>query len=204
MANTDKGYTQISNRVLDELIQLRLSGTHVSVVLYVLRKTLGWNKPSDRISVSLMAKTLRITRRWCSGVVGDLEKMGILFVAETKSGAIRTMQIRDPENWDKPENYYSHENKTSHGNKTSHPPEKKSSQGWEEKFSGGGNKTSQEPEKKSSHTKYNINTLTKNTITKDRETSPTEDDDDFEGYTGEELLRMWREEQARERENGTV
>ena len=52
----DKGYMKFRNDIADALIRQGLPGAYMSVVLYVLRKTAGWDKPSDRISVSKMAK----------------------------------------------------------------------------------------------------------------------------------------------------
>ena len=135
-------YTKFSNDALRALCQLRLSGGHMAVFLYILRHTVGCQKGKDGLSVSRMAKEIGYSRKWMLGGVGDLESMGILSVVRRKSGSISSFELRDPEYWDepleplpqwlvdeKPVNSGSHVNSTS--------------QGCELQFTGGVNSTSQ-------------------------------------------------------------
>lgn len=138
----DTKYTKFSNEALKALCQLRLSGGHMAVFLYILRHTIGCQKEKDNLSISRMARETGYSRKWMIGVVGDLESMGILKVARRKSGSISSLELRDPEYWDEPlyplPQWLVDEqpvNSTSHVNYTS--------QGCELQFTGGVNNTSQ-------------------------------------------------------------
>ena len=54
MANPQKenGYTPIANDIMDALVGIRIPGEARQMLDFVLRKTYGWGKPSDNISVS--------------------------------------------------------------------------------------------------------------------------------------------------------
>jgi phage replication O-like protein O len=54
MANPQKenGYTVIANEILEALMRIRLSGEEWKCLLVILRKTYGWNKKEDKISLS--------------------------------------------------------------------------------------------------------------------------------------------------------
>ena len=79
-------YTKFPNDILNALISSRLSALRFAIILYIVRKTNGWSKPSDAISVSKMAKEIGYSRRKVVGAVSDLEKMGILSVERNGSG----------------------------------------------------------------------------------------------------------------------
>lgn len=49
--NTEK-FTQIPNHVLEALAMIRIPGEPRQILDVILRKTLGWHKISDRISLS--------------------------------------------------------------------------------------------------------------------------------------------------------
>lgn len=65
MANPqlEDGYTKISNELLDALYRVKLSPYEMRVALYVIRKTYGYNKKSDTISLSQFEKDIGIDRR---------------------------------------------------------------------------------------------------------------------------------------------
>lgn len=56
MADCDDGYTRIANDLLDALLAADLSKHQYKVALAVVRKTYGFNKKSDRITNSQIAK----------------------------------------------------------------------------------------------------------------------------------------------------
>lgn len=178
----DKGFTKIPNDIMDALIGSGLSGAQIRVVLYIIRKTYGWEKNYDRISITKMAKELRISKRWCIGIVDDLRKSGII-VAE--DGGVRrayNMRISDPDDWDKVVNETSPDEAGIKVNKTS--PD------LEQNFTRRMNKTSPDLVKYSSPPKER-KTLLKDTIKESDSTPSSEtDDDDDEGYTVEEYYRM--------------
>lgn len=105
--NTDKKkkFTKFPNDILDRLLSYGLNNTQLLIVLYVIRKTYGWNKPyGDKIAIKKMAKDINKSRVFTKKAVQDLEKMGILERyfdgKETRTG-IKMMRISNPDNWDK-------------------------------------------------------------------------------------------------------
>ena len=57
MANPQKenGFTPIANEIVEKFCRYRLSGEEWLVLWVILRKTYGWNKPEDNISLSQFA-----------------------------------------------------------------------------------------------------------------------------------------------------
>ena len=58
MANpqTENGYAKVTNELLEALSRINLSSYETRVLFCVIRKTYGWNKKDDYISVSQIAK----------------------------------------------------------------------------------------------------------------------------------------------------
>ena len=54
MANPQKenGYTAIANEILEKLIKIRMTASEKDVLFFILRKTYGWGKKEDRISLT--------------------------------------------------------------------------------------------------------------------------------------------------------
>jgi phage replication O-like protein O len=65
MANpqTEDGFTKIANELLDAMCQLRLSGTEYQVLMFIIRKTYGWNKKADWISGSQIVTATNLSKR---------------------------------------------------------------------------------------------------------------------------------------------
>jgi phage replication O-like protein O len=80
MANPQRenGYTPIANEILDELIKAGLSGRQLSVILLLLRKTYGFNKKQDSISLSQFVKLTRIPKSTLCRILNSLQLVSIL------------------------------------------------------------------------------------------------------------------------------
>jgi len=102
VANTDKkeGFTKIPNDILDAIIRQKLSATQERALLYIIRKTYGYNKDDDRISIKRMAEETGYSRRAMIGAVHDLYKMGIVQMGSIRSGTPTYMSVRSPSFWD--------------------------------------------------------------------------------------------------------
>ena len=184
----DKGYTQFPNEIFDAILSCGLSRTQLIVLLYIIRKTNGWNKPEDQISISRMARDIGRgkSRRWVSGAVNDLEKMGII-VSHGGNGKAKYFSIRPTGEWDEPVS-----------NMTQVPESKLTQVGCVETDTGGESELTQVPESKLTqvpvskltHTKDNINTI-KNNNTKDKDPDPFFEDDE-EGLEGDALMEAAR------------
>ena len=102
MGHTGKqeGFTKVPNELYDRILSQRLSISQEMALLYVIRKTYGFNKVEDKISISMMAKEMGFCRRAMVNAVHDLQKMGILKCGDTKSGRPTYMMVREPKYWD--------------------------------------------------------------------------------------------------------
>jgi phage replication O-like protein O len=88
MANPQKenGYTPIANEIMDALIAFRLSGQELRITLLIIRKTYGFNKKEDPISLSQMIRATGLCKIRCSQVINRLELMKIVTVTENING----------------------------------------------------------------------------------------------------------------------
>lgn len=73
---------QVPNAVIDELMA-ELSGAELKVYLLVLRKTKGWNKETDAISVSQFMESCNLSNRKVIDACNKLVELGLL---EQKTG----------------------------------------------------------------------------------------------------------------------
>lgn len=55
-------YTRIVNKIIDELIRMPLLGSELAICLFVIRKTYGFNKKEDAISLSQFQKGIGRSR----------------------------------------------------------------------------------------------------------------------------------------------
>jgi len=55
-AQLEDGYTRIANEIVEKLSLLSLTGGELRIMLTVMRKTYGWRKKKDRISLSQFEK----------------------------------------------------------------------------------------------------------------------------------------------------
>jgi len=58
----ENGYTGIANEILESLVMTRLLGSEFQIVLCIIRKTYGFQKKEDRISLSQFQKDTKISR----------------------------------------------------------------------------------------------------------------------------------------------
>lgn len=68
----ENGYTKIANELLDVVLRTTLPGRHVRVWLFVLRKTYGYGKKKDRISLSQFTKATYLSRSAVCQIINDL------------------------------------------------------------------------------------------------------------------------------------
>ncbi|MFH1699223.1 MAG: replication protein [Candidatus Zixiibacteriota bacterium] len=80
-------YTQVPDDLFDELMS-ELSGSELKVLLYVVRRTFGWKKDSDKISLSQMANG--ITKK-----DGTMLDSGTGLSKQAVSRAVRSLVSRE-------------------------------------------------------------------------------------------------------------
>lgn len=64
MANvqTENGFTKIANEILEQMVKLRIPPSEKDILLCVIRKTYGWGKKQDRISLTQFEKETELSR----------------------------------------------------------------------------------------------------------------------------------------------
>lgn len=71
-ADLDDGYTKIANLLLEALAMARLSSTQKGICLFLMRRTYGWGKAEDAISLSDFATACGTSPGYISRQIKDL------------------------------------------------------------------------------------------------------------------------------------
>ena len=119
MGNTDKQFVRYPTEICEALCIYHLSPIQSNIVNYIIRKTYGWNKTKDYISVSMMAKEMGKDRSTVSKAVNGLRKKGIIGSGEERRGRAFMMWINPPDAWEKPVTLLPHVTKSPHVGKSS-------------------------------------------------------------------------------------
>lgn len=102
MANPQlkNGFTQLANEILEVLARTNLSGQEFRIILAIVRKTYGFKKKSDFISISQFKKLTGInsTAR-VSQLTNSLEKKNMLVINRTSGGTKKYMINKDYTEW---------------------------------------------------------------------------------------------------------
>jgi len=76
----EEGYTQIANELMEALARIKLTPIENQVLMFVIRKTYGWKKKADNISISQIVEGTGASRRMVIYAVQNLESKKILLV----------------------------------------------------------------------------------------------------------------------------
>ncbi|MCX5804304.1 MAG: replication protein [Proteobacteria bacterium] len=96
----ENGYTSLSNELFDKLISINISGQELRAAMFVIRKTYGFNKKDDYISLSQFCKAMNIKKIRASQVVNSLQLRKILTVKENINGLTKMYRFnKDYEQW---------------------------------------------------------------------------------------------------------
>lgn len=93
-----ESFVKIPTEILEALYALDLKRSHMKVLIYISRKTFGWRKTSDRISVNSMAANIGLTKRSVIMAINELEAAQIISV-ERAAGRPSRMEIRPAKDW---------------------------------------------------------------------------------------------------------
>lgn len=97
----EKGYCRVPNLLLDALSLVRLNGTQLSVYLYVMRRTIGWNHEYDAIPLSDIAAACRISRKNASRQISCLVDKKMIRRLECRNQVTNLYGlVTDPTEWD--------------------------------------------------------------------------------------------------------
>ena len=78
----ENGYTKIANSIMDALVKIRVPGEARQVLDAILRKTYGWNKITDQISLSQFVEMTGLKKEHICRSINKLVLMNII----TKKG----------------------------------------------------------------------------------------------------------------------
>lgn len=78
MLQKEDGHTAINNEVLEQLVKQCLLGSEYQVIFLVLRKTWGWHKTEDIISLTQFELGTGLTRPTITKTIKNLVSMNIL------------------------------------------------------------------------------------------------------------------------------
>jgi len=102
MANPqlENGHTRIANEILDALIAANLSGHEFRIALLIIRKTYGFQKCEDTVSLSQMMKATGFKKIRCSQVINKLQLQNIVTVTENCNGLYKKYKFnKDLDVW---------------------------------------------------------------------------------------------------------
>ncbi len=92
---TENGYTKIANELLEQLVKTAILGSEYQIVFFIIRKTYGFNKKEDRISLTQFQKNTNLSRATIVKGLKNLVLMNLLVKT-----AIPTYKLnKDWETW---------------------------------------------------------------------------------------------------------
>ena len=94
-------FVEFPRDLYDALLEQRLSITQERAFLYIIRKTYGFHKTEDKISISRMAEETGFSRRAMINAVQDLTKMGMVKCGTKTKGQPTYMHVLPPSYWDR-------------------------------------------------------------------------------------------------------
>ncbi|EKM0362194.1 replication protein [Cronobacter turicensis] len=78
VADLNDGYARLSNMLLAEYAGADLTKRQFKVLLAILRKTYGWNKPMDRVTDAQIAEIAKLPVKRCNEAKLELVRMGVI------------------------------------------------------------------------------------------------------------------------------
>lgn len=102
MANpqVEDGNTRIANDLLEAISRLEVPGAETRVLLVVARKTYGWQKKEDNISLSQFSKETNMTRTRIIRAIKNLVRYGVLgSITGDTSTSSKYWIIKDYDKW---------------------------------------------------------------------------------------------------------
>lgn len=74
-------FTRIPNHIIDQILSLNNKG-EIKAILAILRKTIGFNKLSEELSLSQLSQLAGITKKTASAAVKRLADMGLISISD--------------------------------------------------------------------------------------------------------------------------
>jgi phage replication O-like protein O len=88
-AQLEDGYTRIANEILEKIITYDLSGQELRLIIFIFRKTYGFSKCEDFLSLSQMMEATGLSKTRCSQVINKLQLRNSVTVTENRNGLVK-------------------------------------------------------------------------------------------------------------------
>jgi len=98
---TENGWTKIADEILEALAQVQISGHEWRLVMGLLRKTYGFGKKSDDISLTQWEKLTGLERRRVNEGLKRLERRGIIIIVRHGTGRGHTSTYSFQKDYDR-------------------------------------------------------------------------------------------------------
>ena len=96
----ENGYTPIANELMEVFVRTELGGQEFRLMLFIIRKTYGFRKKEDYISLSQMAKALKTSVVRCSQIINSLQQKNIITLKENCKGKTKKYMFnKNYEQW---------------------------------------------------------------------------------------------------------
>lgn len=96
----ENGYIRIANEIWDALVAIRISGEARQVLDFIIRKTWGWGKKVDKISLSQLCDATGLKKSSVIKARKKLVDMNMLFVTQKVNDTVLTYGIiKDYRKW---------------------------------------------------------------------------------------------------------
>ena len=103
MANPqiEDGHVDIANEIIEALAKIRISGEEMQCLWVILRKTYGWHKKNDKISLSQFAQMTGLKRQNVLRAINKLSSKKIIGVIKNDYSQINIYNInKDFDKWE--------------------------------------------------------------------------------------------------------
>lgn len=98
---TEDGYTRFANELLEAMLHFGFSRRELSLMLAIARKTYGYGKLEDDITVTQLAKIAGLRRQHASSGLSSLEGIGAVLKRDGKRGYLLKLN-KNYEQWGRP------------------------------------------------------------------------------------------------------
>lgn len=89
----EDGYLKIANEIQDAFCQTKVSGAERQVIDCIVRKTYGWGKKEDRISISQLMDLTKLAKRTVIYAIKNLEAKNMITVKRFKENGAHNINI---------------------------------------------------------------------------------------------------------------
>ena len=95
----ENGFTPIANEIMEALCGIRISGEARQCLDVILRKTYGWNKPDDYISLSQFCLLTKMRKQFVCRSLVKLAKMNLIIIKKDNDTANLYRFNKDFDTW---------------------------------------------------------------------------------------------------------